>query len=368
MTIVSRGRGTRRGFTLIELLVVIAIIAVLIALLLPAVQAAREAARRIQCTNNLKQFMLAMHNYIDGNLCLPMGSFQQFATGQRGPYGSASVFVTVQPYVEGSPLYNAVNFSINIFGAQNTTVCGTAIPTIWCPSDATVQTIELLNGATEGIDPGTLPIRFTSYCASCAYWFSEPGTNLLTNASVFQAQLSSQYGPFVYMGYPPSVPGGIGRGVVSLASITDGTSNTIGLSEWNHSALVSYSPTDDAMYWHYWFHGDAGDSLFSTMFPPNPANKPGGTTSLPQRTGGDSQISSAGSNHPGGANFAFLDGSVHFLKDTISCWQYGGTPVYPIGVTYDANFTWSLAAGTRLGVYQQLSTISGGEVISSDAY
>jgi prepilin-type N-terminal cleavage/methylation domain-containing protein/prepilin-type processing-associated H-X9-DG protein len=361
--IISNSRGTRRAFTLIELLVVIAIIAVLIALLLPAVQAAREAARRLQCTNNLKQITLAMHNYISSNDCLPMGSFRQFATGNRGPYGSASVFVCLQPYTEGSPLYNACNFSINIFGAQNTTVCGTAIPTIWCPSDATVQTIELLDGASEGIDPGILPIRFTSYCASSGYWFSEPGASLLTNASVFQAQLGSQYGPFVYMGYPSTVPGGISRGVVSLASVTDGTSNTIAFGEWNHSILN----TNDASFWHYWFHGDAGDSVFTTMFPPNPTNKTG-STSLPNRTGGDSQISSAGSNHPGGANFAFLDGSVRFLKDTISCWQYGGNPVYPVGLTSDANATWTLAPGTRLGTYQQLSTINGGEVISSDQY
>jgi prepilin-type N-terminal cleavage/methylation domain-containing protein/prepilin-type processing-associated H-X9-DG protein len=362
MTIAPDGRGPRRGFTLIELLVVIAIIAVLIGLLLPAVQAAREAARRIQCTNNLKQHALAMHNYIDSNLCLPMGAFKQYGSGWRGPYGSASIFVTLQPYTEGSAVYNSVNFSINIFGAENTTVDGTALTTIWCPSDGTVNQLELLPPG-QGIDNVNLPVRFTSYTACSGYWFHEPGAALLTNSSVFQTQLTNQFGAFVYMGYPPTVPNAVGRGVVTLGSVTDGTSNTIGIGEWNHSVLN----TNDQSYWHYWFHGDAGDSLFTTMFPPNPLKKTG-NTSLPSRIGGDAMISSAGSNHPGGANFAFLDGSVHFLKDTINSWMQAGNPMYPVGVTFDTNNTWTMVPGTQLGTYQKLSTIAGGEVISADQY
>jgi prepilin-type N-terminal cleavage/methylation domain-containing protein/prepilin-type processing-associated H-X9-DG protein len=365
MRIVPNDRGSRRGFTLIELLVVIAIIAVLIALLLPAVQSAREAARRIQCTNNLKQMMLAMHNYMDGNNCLPMGAFRQYARGTMSAYESASVFVTIQPYTEGSALYNAINFSVNIFNNENTTVTGTAISTIWCPSDGSVNQIELLDGAAQGIDPGTLPVRFTSYAACSGYWFHEPGTAVLANQSIFQAELTSQFGAFVYMGYPYNFPGGLSRGTVSIASITDGTSNTIGVAEWNHSKLN----TNDASYWHYWFHGAAGDSLLTTMFPPNPDNKTG-YTSLPNRTGGDSSISSASSNHPGGANFAFLDGSVHFLKDTINTWQTAGNPRMPVGVTntQSPNFQWIMAPGTQLGTYQKLSTIAGGEVLSADQY
>src|SRR5690349_22014314 len=101
-------KSARRGFTLIELLVVIAIIAVLIALLLPAVQAAREAARRIQCTNNLKQFGLALLNYSDVNNSLPMqGTFKVGST-----FTGYSAHTRILPYLEQGNLYNAVNYDI----------------------------------------------------------------------------------------------------------------------------------------------------------------------------------------------------------------------------------------------------------------
>ena len=126
-------RTKRRGFTLIELLVVIAIIAVLIALLLPAVQAAREAARRAQCTNNLKQIGLALHNYESSVSSLPWG---------EGPGGwndwSAQVMLT--PYMEQSPLFNAINFAntgnaVSPSGPQNITVLRINVSTLQCPSD-----------------------------------------------------------------------------------------------------------------------------------------------------------------------------------------------------------------------------------------
>ena len=113
------------------------------------------------------------------------------------------------------------------------------------------------------------------------------------------------------------------------------------------------------------------DTLFSTLYPINPFKKiriaAGGTTGLGSDGIGDPWVDGASSFHPGGANFAFSDGSVQFLKESISSWPYNPATGYPLGVTYNSG-VYTIAAGTRLGVYQQLSTRNGGEVVSSDQY
>ncbi len=127
-----------RGFTLIELLVVIAIIAVLIALLLPAVQAAREAARRTQCTNNLKQLGIAMHNYNASTGSFPTSLWRQTldaTTGKPNGANRHSWLAMTLPYFEQAPLYNAVNFSLPNFGVVNSTAYLTPIAALMCPSD-----------------------------------------------------------------------------------------------------------------------------------------------------------------------------------------------------------------------------------------
>jgi len=164
-----------------------------------------------------------------------------------------------------------------------------------------------------------------------------------------------------------------------MASITDGTSNTMLSSERAHGRFSS----GDIYCWNWWTSGNYGDTMFSTFYPMNPFNK------IPQwccQDGSpDAYVASAGSFHPGGANFGFADGSVKFLKDSISTWAiqpgasgntttgyYNGVMSgagYPVGVTRDpATLQFFFAPGTQVGVYQALSTRNGGEVISSDQY
>ena len=141
----STSRQTRlspRAFTLIELLVVIAIIAVLIALLLPAVQSAREAARRAQCINNMKQLGLALANYESASGTYPYGIARE-NTGPNsfspnGYYPGSSLFVRLLPQLEQQPLANAFNYSLHNWVAENSTVGGTGLSVLWCPSDGSI--------------------------------------------------------------------------------------------------------------------------------------------------------------------------------------------------------------------------------------
>ena len=137
-------RRTPQGFTLIELLVVIAIIAVLIALLLPAVQSAREAARRIQCANNLKQIALACHNYETQQGAFPMGNISVLFNDPLGEYSQPcrrfwviSAFVFALPFLERGSEYGAYNFSLPYNSLSNITTLSSDISTYVCPSDTT---------------------------------------------------------------------------------------------------------------------------------------------------------------------------------------------------------------------------------------
>ncbi|HZW32539.1 MAG TPA: DUF1559 domain-containing protein [Isosphaeraceae bacterium] len=374
----------RRGFTLIELLVVIAIIAVLIALLLPAVQSAREAARRSQCTNNLKQIGIALHNYHTAQDVFPLGtSFNPVDTANDpGVWASWSAQALMLGYLEQTVLYNAINFNWGPLatgtttsdgtGGINTTATHTLINSFVCPSDP------YCGGGQQDIND----------YASC---FGTTGLPLYNwNANV--------PGPPLYYQQPS---GSTGMFTFALAygvrNCTDGTSNTVAYAEWlvgdgrglqlgganpgskyrgNMATGVSYGGTDpggiydafsnppaflnalqactvafqtqgnvqnDMKGWR-WGLGASGYSMFNCIQTPNDHQYPIGGCRTNFQVGGapwpDASFSiGAASNHPGGCNVLFADGSVRFVKDSIN------------------RMTW-----------WSLGTKANGEVISSDAY
>ena len=350
----------RRGFTLIELLVVISIIAVLIALLLPAVQAAREAGRRAQCTNNLKQLCLAAMNYESANGCYPRGGMYMTGTTPLG-YGNADAtyFLLTLPYYEQGPLWNAYNANLNATAPANLSVAGVGLSVLWCPSAPDAGTILNLNEMTPSGQPLGIWYGYTSL---------PPGT---WTARTTNYRGSS--GPFRGNNQPSGVITCYGSNV-TIASVTDGTSNTFLYSE-STSSWVSPSSGSPAIQFMAGWNQGSVKALFGTDFPPNPWRTIPPTSVL----AGTVFTAMASSFHPGGVNAAFADGSVHFIKDSINTWpgaynatlgeysipsSWYTTTVVPgsFGVRY------TFTSQARLGVWQALSTRSMGEVISSDQY
>jgi prepilin-type N-terminal cleavage/methylation domain-containing protein len=287
----------KSGFTLVELLVVIAIIAILVGLLLPAVQAARGAARRMQCSNNLKQIGLAMHTYATGHGVLPFG------WNDHGTAWSAMVL----PAIEQQNLYDSLIFDENAgnwSSAPNEDACGVVLTTFRCPSMS--QPVHLNNSG--------IPLRVPSSYRGCASSTatSDGSTGMVPGTTPMKD--SNQDG-MLY-----------GCSSVSFASVRDGLTNTIMIGE-------SYTDNDfsqDGQSMDYWYLGSPQV---------DPYNCDGSGTGgeftefcgstyaainsiLDASTSGNIKEISFGSYHPGGALFCLGDGSVHFLSDSIDLTLY----------------------------------------------
>ena len=317
-----------RGFTLIELLVVIAIIAVLIALLLPAVQQAREAARRTQCKNNLKQLGLACHNYHDVFQQFPHnydGRARQDQLGQwQNGTGCFGWIVMALPYFDQAPLYNQFNFNDQTSSSGNTsfgwtsqvnTNLATAIlPGLMCPSNPQQSRVNAyIAGAGGGNTYNNTPVGRTDYTGNMGFvagdWrsciTSDGGPIPLTKTG---AETVGQ--PLDAWGYNLSNLGGVNgifsfAGTAKIRDVTDGTSNTLLIMEDHHWANGRSKPTE--------ITGDVGwASAMSISTAANLINQNYGSA------GSDvNKCHGISSTHVGGAQILLCDGSVRFLSENI---------------------------------------------------
>jgi len=324
-------RGTRRGFTLIELLVVIAIIAILIGLLLPAVQKVREAANRMSCANNLKQLGLSCHNYNDTVGELPpavqirSGVSRTNANGQNfGP----NWIVLILPHFEQDNLYRQVSTSIQAYmttgDAGWRSVRGTKIKTLRCPSDGSN------NIDYSGANAGTVNWARGNYACN-AGGIHGPNLGWTTTENGKSPVNSNGWG-----GLPTTLPGG---GVMcinfaySVSRIPDGTSNTVMLAEVRSGGHLS--PLDPRGTWALGFPGAsviAGHFSWDCTVPNTNENNSDdceGAINTPQDRMGawpgcPYQQAQSRSRHSGGVNVCLADGSVRFVRDSISLanWWY----------------------------------------------
>jgi prepilin-type N-terminal cleavage/methylation domain-containing protein len=337
----STGR-VRRGFTLIELLVVIAIIAILIALLLPAVQQAREAARRTQCRNSLKQIGLALHNYHDTALSFPMGFIdtQTVTTAvQDGGWAWQSMILA---QIDQAPLYNLIDFRYHPFGpgmdpaGNNKRACSTPLEVFKCGSDDEKPPTRPLNANNNGTDA-----LATSSYMGCFGAFDGSPCDISVPPRVTTPK--SNNGLFVV------------NETRQIRDITDGTSNVIAVGEvaWNDLIMIGTANHGSDRNFMYGNVGNMGGAQCDGTG----ANTAGAHNHLRgTRKKMNGPLIGGGlhlafhSSHTGGAHFLLGDGSVRFISENI---DHSGTNVG--GMLQNLNGAY--------GTYQRLGAINDGQVV-----
>jgi prepilin-type N-terminal cleavage/methylation domain-containing protein/prepilin-type processing-associated H-X9-DG protein len=375
----SKVRHVRRGFTLIELLVVIAIIAVLIALLLPAVQSAREAARRAQCVNNLKQLGLALHNYHSTHNVVPASNQFLGPTRDLGWGWNATWAVMLLPNMEQAPLYNAYNFMVAAADASeplNSTVTYSQVAFMLCPSESQksrpggnwAPSNYVGNHGGPGVDrmwSGMIVENFTkgpggstAHPPGTAWWGADGNLGFFGFESVTDGTSNTALFSEKVLGNPQGNPppfGGAGanarRGVfdVSTLSVAYNSGNQM-LAIQSMQACNSIPSTQRArdeswvsgFSWAIGYQWNWLNQCYNHGNTPNKSicvNTAGEAGINAGAWGGTSGMVPPSSFHPGGVNICFTDGSVKFIKDSVSPQSW-------------------YALGTR----------NGGEVLSSDAY
>ena len=295
----------RAGFTLIELLVSIAIIAVLIALLLPAVQQAREAARRSQCKNNLKQIGLALHNYHDAHGTFPSGwiAVRNGVPAAHDGGSGAGWAVMLLPQLDQAPLFNQFNPHVNIDAPENAAFRETVLPVFQCPSDPKPDFWEIEQEGSPGTVLARLPVA--NYVAAFGTEEIDGCENPPGTAPVLSSGQCVGNGPFYH------------NSRVRMADIRDGTSNTF---------VAGERRTDAALGWYSTWVGmvPEGEEAFQRVL--------GALDHVPNDPA--AHFDDFSSRHEGGAHFVLGDGHVRFVSENVD-----------------------------ERVYQAVGTIRGGEVV-----
>lgn len=293
-------RTQRTGFTLIELLVVIAIIAVLIALLLPAVQQAREAARRSQCKNNMKQLGLAFHNYHDSLNCFPVNFAVRGSGGGQAIADTGHSWITMSlPYFDQAPLYNSINHNGPLAGnAANIAAANTILQVCLCPSDPGNNNGRLGSRSDYNVNPpGAWGVTNYKACAGSNWQWGISAWNPVSSPSGKNA--GSRDGLNAGNGILCSNQQNT-NGPTRMRDIPDGTSNTFAIGE----ALPAWTN------WNWWYNPNAVTA--TCAIPLNAVIK------RPKNLGDWPNNYSMASMHVGGGHFTMADGAVRFISENIN--------------------------------------------------